>query len=140
MTMVTMATTGSTEATPVQRHANGGTFPMMIPGVVVRHDPYLRARFQILADWWHADTDPLSDVEEKFLHRAYRRIIDELGTEAIPLILEDMEKRGGHWYEALTLLTSDSPVIERTDVTLEDVKDAWLHWGREHAVISRPVL
>lgn len=87
-----------------------------------------RELFRVLSSWWHADTDALSDVEEKFEHPAYQEIIHHLRQSAIPLILKDLRDRGGHWFEALEELTGDKHVNAHASSVMA-ARDAWLNWG-----------
>jgi hypothetical protein len=97
-----------------------------------RADPMAGIRFWDLADWWHSDTDGMSLDRQSFLHPAYRRIIDELGEAAIPFILEDLEARHGHWFDALRELTGDDTVDLDAQGSIKRARDAWLRWGRTH--------
>ena len=42
-------------------------------------------------------------------HPDYQRII-QMGEQAVPLILEELEREADHWYPALRQLTGVSPV------------------------------
>lgn len=98
-------------------------------------DPCMRARFEVLAEWWHADTDALSNPRRKIAHRAYRRII-ELGNDVVPYILEDLRDNGGDWFVALETITNVQPVPEALYDNYHAVKEAWLHWGRQQEQLA----
>jgi hypothetical protein len=92
----------------------------------------LRVQFRILADWWRDATQFLSSPTDITSHEAYQRII-ALGPRVVPLILEDLRDRGGHWYIALRRLVTDPPQIDQeTARSSRAVVDVWLNWGRAH--------
>lgn len=92
-------------------------------------------RFHALSDWWHDATDALSITTEKLNHPAYRRILNDLGEDAIPFILEELRDRGGHWFHALSELTGLPPAPFQAQGDLQRVTDFWLTWGRANEYI-----
>ena len=62
-------------------------------------------------------------------HPDYQRII-QMGEQAVPLMLEELEREADHWYPALRQLTGVSPVPEESKGNLAKLRDAWLCWGR----------
>ena len=95
-----------------------------------RVDPTLAPRFWDLADWWHSDTDGMSLDRESFTHTAYQRIVEELGKAAIPYILQDLQARHGHWYDALRILSGDDSVDAGANGSMRRARNAWLSWGK----------
>jgi hypothetical protein len=91
----------------------------------------LEARFQRLAAAWHQAVAHHSSSRVRYGHPAYREIID-LGTAVVPFLLRDLEDTGRHWYEALHAITGAQPVSEADAGKIGRMKEAWLHWGREH--------
>ena len=90
----------------------------------------LRQRFQILATKWHNDTAGLSSPSQIAEHEAYQEIIN-MGPDVIPLILEELRDRGGHWYIALRKLVSDPPIIDPSmSGRMKEVRQIWVDWGR----------
>src|SRR5437868_15345823 len=59
-----------------------------------------RERFNRLARQWREDTQWLSSTTEIAMHPAYQGIIG-MGSEALPMILDDLHANSGHWYWAL---------------------------------------
>jgi hypothetical protein len=98
-------------------------------------DPTIASRFTDLADWWHSDTDGMSVDFQSFEHPAYLRVLNELGEAAIPYILEDLETRHGHWFEALRQLSGDDTVDADAQGSMKRARDAWLRWGKAHKFI-----
>lgn len=94
----------------------------------------LRQAFQTLAAQWRRETMPLSSSTEKVIHPAYQRIIG-LGPAVIPLILQELEQNGGHWFWALRSLTGENPVEPEDAGQVAKMKDTWLAWGRQWGLI-----
>ncbi len=95
----------------------------------------IRIQFLVLADRWHEETDHLSSPLKIALHPAYQQIIG-MGEIALPFILNDLQRRGGHWYWALRAITRQSVPLISANPTLREVKDAWLRWGRRSRLID----
>jgi hypothetical protein len=93
----------------------------------------LAAKFNALADRWRRETRFSSSSEERVLHDAYQSII-AMGQQAVPLVLKELEKNGGHWFWALRFLTGVNPVPEGANI--EAARKAWIEWGREHAYLK----
>ena len=89
------------------------------------------AKFRELSEVWHLETDHLSSPTQKAMHWAYQQIIG-CGKSMLPYIFHELQERGGQWYWALSSITHASPEPEKADVTTEDIRQAWLAWGREH--------
>ena len=69
-------------------------------------------------------------MRQKTGHWAYRRIT-EMGQEAIPMILREFQQRGGYWHEALQRILQRTPFQAPANVTLKQLRELWLKWGRE---------
>ena len=90
----------------------------------------LEEDFNLLATQWERETSLLSSPRSKAEHPAYQAII-QIGDKAIPLILNRMQERGGHWFWALSKLTGVSPIPQESHGRISEMRDAWLAWGRE---------
>lgn len=94
----------------------------------------LRVKFAELAQQWRRDTKFLSSSDDKVLHPAYQSII-AMGPAALPLVLEELKLRRGHWFWALRFLSKGAdPVPENANI--EEAREAWLTWGRQRGHIS----
>jgi hypothetical protein len=93
----------------------------------------LESLFDSLVAVWLDETRYESSVERIVLHTAYQQIIG-LGPMAIPLILRDLANRPNHWFWALTALSREDPASDLD--SLQDARDAWLVWGRQHGYID----
>lgn len=113
--------------------AGGSRSTIRVPGFT-EPDP-LRDEFTQLADLWHGETDHLSSPSQIAMHPAYLRVIG-LGERAIPLILNDLRRRGGQWYLALRAITNEKPVPDAASGNIRRMKEAWLHWGAAHGHIA----
>jgi hypothetical protein len=86
--------------------------------------------FRRLVDQWRHDTDALSDPARTAMHPAYQRIIG-LGPQVLPLILQEMQCNGGHWFWALRAISGDNPVTPDIAGRIPAMKEAWLQWARQ---------
>ncbi|MHB8630512.1 MAG: hypothetical protein ACYC9W_01110 [Candidatus Limnocylindria bacterium] len=85
--------------------------------------------FRQLADQWYEETKFSSDTMAITSNDAYRRIV-AMGEPAVPLILQELAKRGGDWFTALEKITHASPVAKKDHGYPSRMRDAWLEWGR----------
>jgi len=87
-----------------------------------------RAKFQALVRQWVRGRGQSSKIKDLAMHRAYQQIIG-MGEQAIPLILEEMERKPGHWSWALTAISGEDPVPPSARGRLKETTHAWLEWG-----------
>ena len=87
-----------------------------------------RERFRQLADQWEEETVFLSNSDRAAAHPAHQEIVT-MGEPAVPLILERMRSRGGHWFHALRAITNANPVQPAERGNVEAMKASWLEWG-----------
>ena len=88
----------------------------------------MRESFILLAEQWRKETRFLSSSDQKILHPAYQSII-AMGKAAVPLVLEELEARRGHWAWALRFMTGVDPVPDGANI--DGARNAWLEWGRQ---------
>lgn len=101
-----------------------------------RAEPSFETAFRLLADQWRRETGLLSSVSQIAIHPAYQRIIG-MGNKAIPLILQELEKRPAHWFWALAAITGENPVPLEVRGDVIRMADAWIRWGRSRGYISQ---
>lgn len=68
------------------------------------------------------------------MHPSYQQIIG-MGSEAVPLILKDLQQQPDHWFWALAHITGEDPVPEEKRGRLGEMAEAWLNWGRRNGHI-----
>ena len=95
----------------------------------------LATRFHALADQWRREIGGLSSISQMAAHPAHQEIIG-MGPAAIPLLLRELQERGGHWFAALRALTGENPVPREFAGRIPKITALWLEWGREKAYIS----
>ena len=95
----------------------------------------LETRFRALADQWRRETGGLSSISQMAAHPAHQEII-EMGPAAIPLLLRELQERGGHWFMALRALSGENPVPREFAGRIPKMRELWLEWGREKGYIS----
>lgn len=96
-------------------------------GLTCRDDSF-EERFRALRDEWLADTRYSSSGIEITSHVAYQRIIG-MGTDVVPLIIQELRQHADHWFWALSVLTGHDPVPPEDVGNLEKMRDAWLRWA-----------
>src|SRR5688572_29615553 len=75
---------------------------------IIRTEDRLATLFKELSAQWKRETSHLSSIAAKVGHPAYRRII-EMGPNAIPLIVRQLEAEPAYWFAALRTLTGQNP-------------------------------
>ena len=90
--------------------------------------------FDTLASQWERETRNLSAIRAITLHPAYRKIIS-LGWQAVPLILNRIQRRPAFWFEALERITGENPVKPSMRGDVQRMIEAWVAWGIERGLI-----
>ena len=94
----------------------------------------IEADFQRLATEWKQETAHFSSPVMIAEHRAYQEII-EMGNDAIPLILRDLQESPSQWFLALRSIAGESPVRPEDRGDVGAMTAAWLDWGRRNLYI-----
>ena len=104
--------------------------------VAVREPPDagLVRRFRDLVGQWKEATLFTSSGTEMALHPAYQQIIG-MGKEAIPLILEELQREEDHWFWALKSITGNDPVAPSDRGQLPKMTEAWLRWAQTNGYL-----
>lgn len=104
------------ESKPVKKYhlslRLGGSYP--------HPSPATRAEFDELAERWLRETRFTSSTHDLILHPAYLRIIS-LGPEAVPLLVERLDRKPRRWLWALRAITGE----ESPGETLDDAVKYW---------------
>lgn len=74
-----------------------------------------------------------SRVSKMVEHPAYQRIMG-MGEAVVPLLLETLRHRPGHWFRALMDLAKIDSVPK--GATLAGAREAWLEWGRKEGPVD----
>ena len=95
----------------------------------------LEREFRELANQWKREVGHLSVSSQIAAHPAYQSII-EMGEQALPLILKDLEAEPDHWLEALVAISDETPHIpEHHKGNLIAISKAWVEWGKMNAQV-----
>lgn len=94
----------------------------------------LELEFQIKASEWKQDTRFCSSPEISASHPAYKRIIG-MGPAVVPFILEDLSKSPALWFDALTALTDEQPILPDHAGDMDAMAADWLEWGRKNGLV-----
>jgi len=101
-------------------------------GVVAHSGESLQDVVESLAKEWREETGHLSSIERKAMHPAYQRII-ALGRPAVPFVLKELDKHGGHWFWALGFMTGENPL--KNGDTVEQAAAGWIGWGKRNGYL-----
>jgi len=88
-------------------------------------------RFRRLAAAWRANRGPTSSLTEMAMRPEYQQIIG-MGRDAVPLLLQELQREPDHWSWALVAITGEDPVPPEDRGKLAAMTRAWLQWGKEH--------
>ncbi len=91
--------------------------------------------FDRLAAQWRDETGMYSLSAQKVMNLSYLEII-AMGDRVIPLILEELRQKGGHWFWALEVLAKGSPVPPTDVGNINRMKSAWIQWGIQRRIIE----
>ena len=58
-----------------------------------------------------------------------------MGSEAVPLILHNLQEESGYWFWALTAITGENPIPEGIEGSIEEMREAWLDWGKQESFL-----
>ena len=94
----------------------------------------LQREFEQLAAEWQRETAHLSSTSAIAQHPSYQAIV-EIGSEAIPLILRNLEVTHSQWFQALRAITQESPVRPEDRGDVGAMTNAWLDWGKRRYYI-----
>lgn len=92
-----------------------------------------RQKFRRLANRWREETFFSSSITNNLFHPAYLKMM-AMGEKALPLILHELEERGGQWIMALRHIVDEDEYPDKpNDVGKpKELKEAWLEWGRRN--------
>jgi hypothetical protein len=103
------------------------------PVAVTRRNQILEESFRILADEWLETIAFEASLSTITKLPAYRAII-ELGDDAVPFILKELESRPNFWFAALREITKADPVADKDKGHLGKMTKAWLRWAKEQRI------
>jgi len=103
-------------------------------GISFESETELGAKFFELAQQWKRETRSLSLMSDIVAHPAYRQIV-EMGLDAVPFLLNDLQQESSFWFSALREITGENPIKSEDKGRVEKMRQAWLDWGREHGYL-----
>jgi len=103
-------------------------------GSLSNPSPPLEERFSVLADKWSHDTAHISSVTDLINDQSYQQIIN-MGTEALPYLLGDLDRNKRFWFPALASITGLRPFDTKDMGNYQLMAQAWLRWGRRRGLI-----
>jgi hypothetical protein len=94
-----------------------------------------RERFCRLAEEWKEQSRFLSNVAQIAMLKPYQRIIG-MGWDAVPLILEELQREPRQWFWALEAITEIDPVPAEAAGKVRLMAQAWIDWGKRQGFLS----
>jgi hypothetical protein len=94
-----------------------------------------RERFQRLVAEWKQQSRYMSNSAQMAMLRSYQRIVG-MGMEAVPLILEELQKEPDHWFWALEAITDENPVPTASLGKVRLMAQAWIDWGKQRGFLA----
>jgi hypothetical protein len=92
-------------------------------------------RFSRLAAEWKEKSRHMSNVAQMAMLRPYQKIIG-MGWDAVPFILEELQREPNQWFWALEAITEENPVPPEAAGRVRQMAEAWIDWGRSHGLIA----
>lgn len=65
----------------------------------------------------------------------YQQLIG-MGTDALPLILMELQREPDHWFWALEAITGENPVPVDSRGDVDQSTKAWIDWGKTNGLIQ----
>ena len=93
------------------------------------------SRFRRLADEWKDKSKYLSNTAQMVMLRPYQRIIG-MGGEALPFLLEELQREPDQWFWALEAITEENPVPAEAAGKVRLMAQAWIDWGKQQGLVS----
>lgn len=69
------------------------------------------------------------------MNDAYGQIV-AMGWPVVRLLLNEVAKQSGQWFDALTWITREDLSTPSTRGSTRELRKAWLHWGNERGIIN----
>ena len=104
-----------------------------IAGAIDQTNP--RDRFQRFATEWKEESHYMSNVAQMAMLCPYQKIIG-MGKEALPLILNELQREPDQWFWALEAITDQDPVPPEAAGKVRLMAQAWIEWGKKNGIIG----
>ncbi|SRR6266481_3596303 len=97
-------------------------------------EPDIQTCFNNLAEEWSEATWHVSSIEDLTSHPNYRKIV-ELGWDAVPFLLRDLQQSHRFWFPALGEITKLRPFDPKDAGNIQRMTEAWISWGKKKGLI-----
>jgi len=77
----------------------------------------------------------MSNTAQMAMLRPYQKIIG-MGWDAVPLILEELQREPDQWFWALEAITDENPVPPEVAGKVRPMAEAWITWGKERGLVT----
>jgi superfamily II DNA or RNA helicase len=97
-------------------------------------DSELANRFYALASIWQSEVEGMSSTVQMSNHPAYQEIIS-MGTQVVPLLLQELKENPLYWLQALNAITGANPIKPEQRGRVKKMAEAWLEWGKNQGYL-----
>lgn len=94
-------------------------------------EEYLIDKFYQLKEEWENDTSFSSRIVTE--HQAYQRII-AMGKDVVSIILRDLKIDPHWWFDALSQITGENPMLKEHAGYLNLIAQDWLDWANKNGI------
>jgi hypothetical protein len=102
---------------------------------LIQAKPEVRDRFRRLCKEWKDQSQFLSNTAQMALLKPYQRIIG-MGLDAVPLILEELQREPDQWFWALEAITEENPVTKESAGIVRRMAQTWSEWGKQRGFVN----
>jgi hypothetical protein len=92
--------------------------------------PELASHISTLAEKWETEVEGMSSTARMSQHPAYQEII-QMGTQIVPLLLQELKRNPLYWLSALEEITGENPIQPEQRGRIKQMAEAWLEWGKQ---------
>jgi hypothetical protein len=94
----------------------------------------VKQRFRRLANEWEKEIGNASSLTAMTKHPKYKQIVN-LGWDAVPFMLSDLQQSRGFWFPALNEITGIQPFDLSDAGNSKRMIEAWVKWGKRKKLI-----
>lgn len=94
----------------------------------------LKEYFESLKYLWLEETKYSSNIFLTTNHPAHLTMI-KLGSQILPLLIEDLQNDSNHWFITLNKITGENPVSQEHIGNVDEMRQDWINWAQINNVI-----
>ena len=115
-------------------HRRGKNWSLVVLSPSLQGLTEAEKKFRYYAAKWKDEIGGDSSLTNITNNMNYLRII-RIGDEAIPLILQELQREPAPWFVALRAISEDDSVGRNSPGDFRKMAAAWIQWGKDHGHI-----